>query len=439
MIERLLGLPLWRPLKDRLFRRLFAGEGIALLADQMFLIALTLLVLKVAGSGAQLGSVLAVASIPGALLMLVGGWVADRFPPAAVLVVSNAGRAALMAVLAGVVLSDATRLWHLYALAGGLGLLDAFHYPAALSVVPSIVQKKRLEAANALVQGAEQVSGLAGPALAAAAAASIGLGFTFATFALMFLATSAIAFSVARGARKRRVAASLPNTGGDVTLEVTSENPTKSAPAAANPAKHPPSSSGGGILEGLRYAWGDPLLRTMLFVLAAINLAAIGPIIVGGAVLAEERLGGASSLGVLFSAFAGGSLVGLLAAGAAGKPRRRGAMMLWLTALIGLGIGSLGFVPGLLSACVVAVAMGGGTGYLDVVLISWLQERVEPSLRGRVMSLVVFCSVALDPVSYALAGALVGESLTLTFVAAGTLMLATALFGAFSRTVQRFD
>jgi uncharacterized membrane protein YqjE len=73
VIGRLLGLSLWLPLKDRLFRRLFVGEGVALLADQMFLISLTLLVLEVAGPGAQLGSVLAVASIPGALLMLVGG------------------------------------------------------------------------------------------------------------------------------------------------------------------------------------------------------------------------------------------------------------------------------------------------------------------------------------------------------------------------------
>jgi MFS family permease len=398
-------------LKDRLFRRLFVGEGVALLADQMFLISLTLLVLEVAGPGAQLGSVLAVASIPGALLMLVGGWVSDRFPPAAVLVVSNAGRAALMAVLAWIVLSDAVQLWHLYVLAGALGLLDAFHYPASLSVVPSLVEKRKLEAANALVQGAEQISGLVGPALAAAAAASLGLGATFAGFALMFLATSVLVFTVARGARKR------PDAEG-----------------AQNP-----SATGGGILDGLRYAWRDPLLRTMLFVLAAINLAAIGPMIVGGAVLAEERLGGAGSLGVLFSAFGGGSLVGLLVAGAAGRPRRRGATMLGATALIGLGLGALGFVPGLASACAAAVAMGVGAGYLGVVLVSWLQERAEPALRGRVMSLVMFCVVALDPVSYALAGVLVARSLTLTFVAAGTLMLAAVLLGAASSPVRKFD
>lgn len=418
MMVHLRGLSLWRPLKSRLFRRLFVGEGIALLADQMFLIALTLLVLEVAGPGAQLGAILAVASVPGAMLMLVGGWVADRVPPAAVLVVSNAGRAALMAILAGVVLSDTVQLWHLYALAGALGLLDAFHYPAALSVVPGLVEKKKLEAANALVQGAEQISGLVGPALAAAAAASLGLGSTFAILALMFLATSAVVFTVARGAAKRAGAA---------------------GPSSEESNVGRPPDEGGGILAGLRYAWEDPLVRTMLFVLAALNLAAIGPMIVGGAVLAEERLGGAASLGVLFSAFGGGSLAGLLVAGAFGKPRRRGATMLGATALIGLGLGSLGFVPGLLWACAAAAVMGLGAGYLGVVLVSWLQERVEPALRGRVMSLVIFCVIALDPVSYALAGALVARSLTLTFVAAGMLMLVTALLGALNGPVRKFD
>lgn len=429
MIRRLFGLPLWTPLKDRLFRRLFLGENLAMLADQMFLIALTLLVLRVAGPGAQLGSVLAVASIPGAVFMLVGGWVSDRFPPAAVLVFSNAGRAVLMAVLAGVVLSDAAELWHLYALAGTLGLLDAFHYPAALSVVPSVVEEKKLVSANALVQGAEQVSGLVGPALAAATVASFGLGFTFAAFALMFLATSVVSFSVARGVKKRRTAggAAWATGGGGLGTGRTSSEGTPSV------------GLGGGIVEGVRYAWGDPLIRTMLLVLAAINLAVIGPAVVGGVVLAEARLGGAGSLGLLFSAFGGGSLVGLLAAGAAGTPRRRGATMLGATALIGVSLGSLGFVPNLLFASAAVGIMGIGSGYLGVVLISWLQERVEPALRGRVMSLVMFCVVALDPVSYALAGFLVGTDLALVFVAAGVLLIATALLGTASRVVRDFD
>ncbi len=49
------------PLRGRTFRRIFVGSGLAMLADQLFFIALTLLVLEVAEPGLQLGSVLAAA------------------------------------------------------------------------------------------------------------------------------------------------------------------------------------------------------------------------------------------------------------------------------------------------------------------------------------------------------------------------------------------
>ena len=44
-----------------------------MLADQAFLVSLTWLVLRITDSGAALGVVLAVASIPGIVLMPLGG------------------------------------------------------------------------------------------------------------------------------------------------------------------------------------------------------------------------------------------------------------------------------------------------------------------------------------------------------------------------------
>ncbi len=77
--------------------------------------------------------------------------------------------------------------------------------------------------------------------------------------------------------------------------------------------------------------------------------------------------------------------------------------------------------------------------FLAVVNISWLQERSEPGLTGRVMSLAMFSAIALDPISYVLAGMLVELSLTVVFVAAGSLLLFTALLGATSRTMRTAD
>ena len=78
-----------------------------------------------------------------------------------------------------------------------------------------------------------------------------------------------------------------------------------------------------GIVEGIRYAWRNPLLRTMLFALALLSFSTSGPLRVGSAMLAETRLGGAETFGILLSAFGAGSLIGLLVAGSLVRTGRR--------------------------------------------------------------------------------------------------------------------
>ena len=99
---------------------------------------------------------------------------------------------------------------------------------------------------------------------------------------------------------------------------------------------------------------------------------------------------------------------------------------------------ALGFVPNLFLAATLVVGMGVGAGYLGVVLMAWLQERSKPSLRGRVMSLMMFAAVAVDPLSYALMGVLSELDLRIMFAAAGSLLTLAALLGAASRTVRSF-
>ena len=55
-----------------------------------------------------------------------------------------------------------------------------------------------------------------------------------------------------------------------------------------------------GIVEGIRYAWRDPLLRTMLFALALLSFSTSGPLRAGGVMLAETRFGGVEAFGSSF-------------------------------------------------------------------------------------------------------------------------------------------
>ena len=71
------------------FRWLLAGSLVSTLGDQFTLIALPWLVLQLSGDPLALGLVLAVMSVPRAILILVGGALVDRHSPRTVLLVSK--------------------------------------------------------------------------------------------------------------------------------------------------------------------------------------------------------------------------------------------------------------------------------------------------------------------------------------------------------------
>jgi hypothetical protein len=51
------------------------------------------------------------------------------------------GLVLLLALLTALILADATRIWHVYAIAAGLSALDALYYPASMSIVPTLVER----------------------------------------------------------------------------------------------------------------------------------------------------------------------------------------------------------------------------------------------------------------------------------------------------------
>ena len=414
------GATLLAPLSVTAFRRLWAGASLSMLADQAFLVSLTWLVLRITESGTSMGAVLAVASVPGIVLTPLGGVLCDRFAPVHVMSAASAMRAALMAILAILVLTGTTQIWHVCVLAGGLSALDALYYPASMSAVPTLVSNDSLNAANALTQAVEQISGVVGPAQAGLLLAFLGLWTSLGTNAVLFLISAAIFVAVARAVSP--AARTSETTATEDGLDANGTGGTLSA-----------------LVEGVRHAWSDPVIRTILLVLVGINLAMAGPVYVGGSLLAETRLGGAGAFGTIVALAAAGALVGAAGAGSLGRIRRRGLVEVGATAVIGVGVGCFAFAPNLLLVGLLAILVGMTASFMAVMNISWLQERAGEGLVGRIMSLAMFSTIALDPVSYVLAGFLVEVGLTVVFLAAGGLLLFTALIAATSHTMRTAD
>ena len=396
------GPALLRPLRIRDFRLLFAGETVSVLGDQFHFVALAWLALQLTGSGLALGTVLMTAAIPRAVFMLVGGAFSDRFSPRSLMLVSNAIRGVVVGILAALVLSGSAELWHLYVLAGIFGVVDAFFYPALSTIVPMLVPNRQLAPANALVQGAQQIMGLVGPALAGAMIALVQTGPAFVIDAASF-GVAAFALLLIGGGRRH----------ADPAGEADRPNVLAS------------------IGSGVRAAWADPAVRSIVVLIAAFNFAFTGPISVGLAFLADHRFnGGSAAFGLLFSAFGGGAVIGAIVSGSIPRLPRLGAIFMAAAVALGIGLALIGLAPTLPVALAIIAVMGVLIGLINVQAIAWLQARVPDDLRGRVMSLVTLGSIGLAPVSLAIAGALIDlGAVTLTFVAAGVIVIVAAIAG----------
>jgi hypothetical protein len=138
------------------------------------------------------------------------------------------------------------------------------------------------------------------------------------------------------------------------------------------------------------------------------------------------------------SAYAGGSLVGLVCAGALPKPGPK--PLKGLLVVLNL-FNSLGWIAliGLRSTGLAAAAMlliGLGSGYQMIIFFTAMQRRVPGHLLGRLMSLVLLFNVGLTPLSQALAGVVIKWSLTGLFASTGVLFTVLIIWASFQREFQ---
>ena len=138
------------------------------------------------------------------------------------------------------------------------------------------------------------------------------------------------------------------------------------------------------------------------------------------------------------SALAGGSLAGMICAGLVPQ-RRRGRTLLLASTVISVCVAPLGLLSRMTTLVPDLLLMSGTAGFLNIQLIAWFQQRVEQALLGRVMSVLMFSSVGLMPLSYAITGVALRASLKGTFLVAGATALVVTLLAASHRTVREID
>ncbi len=363
----------FRSLRLHNFRLYASANLVSLTGTWMQRIGQDWLVLQLSGgSGVALGLVTALQFGPTLLLGPYGGVLADRSDKRRLLVCSQALMGLLALVLAVLVATGAVALWHVLALAAGLGSVSAIDAPARQAFVSEMVGRDLLPNAVGLNSAIFNGARLIGPAIAGLLIGASG-GDTAPAFAV-----NAASFAVTIGAL-------LAMRPGELRLS------------------DPVARARGQLRAGLAYTWGRADLRLAMVLAFVIGTFGFN-FQVTIALMAREVLGlGAEGFGLLSTAFAVGSLTGaLVSTRRTARPRQR--FLLVSAAVFGLLTVACGLVPGTWPFALLLVPTGAAALLFSVANNSFVQLGADPQMRGRVMALYFTCFLGGTPLGAPLIG-----------------------------------
>jgi MFS family permease len=352
-------------LKHRNYRLWFWGQMLSLFGTWMQMTAQGFLVFQLTHSSAYLGYVGFAWGAPSWILMLYGGVVADRMPRRTLLIITQSLMMILAFILAALTFTGAVQAWHILLLAFGLGLANAFDAPARLAIVSEMVPREDMTNAVALNGAMFNMAAAIGPALAGITYAVFGPAWCFMINGISFVAVITALMAM----HFQPKAHSLQN------------NSTLSS-----------------LMEGLSYVRHQPIILTLIGLVAATSLfgLSLGTLLPAWSV--KILHGDATTNGLLYSARGIGSLFGSLAIASLGHVTFRGKVISLGSLFFPLFITLFALVHWLPLSLLLMALLGIGSIMVVNLSNAMIQSLVPDVLRGRVMgvySTVFFGSMPL--------------------------------------------
>lgn len=344
------------------------------LGTQIQTVAIGWFVYDVTGSALALGAVGLAAFLPAVVLMLVTGYVSDRYDRRTILALCCGA----MAVAAGGQLLHVSAgfaaMWPLYLTVVVHGGGRAFYLPANSAILPNLVPREQFPNAVAFSTAISQAANISGPAVGGVLyAVSPNLAFAAALIFYALAAASNYAISYR---------STLPREARTGSLD------------------H--------LFAGFRFMWGKPVIWGAL----TLDLLVV---VLGGAVsllpiFAKDVLQvGPEGLGILRSAPAAGALImGAVLARSNFMERKAGPRM--FTAVLIFGLANLGFgLSGSFALSFLYLAVLGAADTASVVVrMTLVQAETPDELRGRVAAVSSLCTAFSNEIGQFRAGTMAG-------------------------------
>lgn len=345
------------------------------LADGIFKLIVPLVAITLTRDPILISGITVVSSLPWLVFALpVGAWV-DRLDRRIVMLVANAIRCTLLAVVSLTFAVGISSIWVLYALGLAVGIAEVFYDTSSQSILPQVVGKHALAKANGFLFGAETVANtFVGPPVG---------GLLMGVSVALAFATPAALWGLAVGA--------LLCIRGGYRAERSGES--------KNLFRE--------IGEGLGYLLHHSVLRTLAVMTGLANLASNGAstMIVLFAVGEESEMGlNETQFGLLFAVSAVGSLIGAVTAQKVVKVIGRSIALCGLPMLVGLYLMTPFFTANVFVFAAMGIISGFGISVWNVIVVSLRQGIVPEALLGRLNSSYRLLSWGTIPLGSALGG-----------------------------------
>ena len=173
---------------NRDFRRLWTGITVSQLGSQMTLVAVPVQVYDLTKSSLAVGMLGLVGLVPLIVFGLYGGALADALDRRKLAMITSAGLLLTSVVLVLQAVLGLDQLWLIYVVIAVQSALFAIDNPTRNAIIPRLLARERLPAANALTQLTFNLALTVGPLVAGVVIATAGLKTAYAIDALSFLA-----------------------------------------------------------------------------------------------------------------------------------------------------------------------------------------------------------------------------------------------------------
>lgn len=391
------------------FRLMVLGQIISILGSALLRFALSLYVLDTTGSESLFATMFAISNIP-LLLAPLGGAIADRFNRRNLMVIfdftsSVIGLSFIFLIDTGkisVFLTGATMVL--------LSIVSALYTPAVTASIPLLVESRKLEGANGIVQAVQALSAVAAPVLGGILYGTMGLGIVVAVSSLSFFLSAVM----------------------EIFIRIPYEKRQWSGRIAATIA--------GDMKEGFSYVVKQGFIRRIGLIACLINLLLTPYFVVGAPIVLRVTMHSSDTLyGIGMGLINFATILGALSIGFFAKKMRLKTLHRWLLGcallMLLMAVSLLPFMLGTGYATSFVLFMMGAVPIaaimtiISIYIITKVQKITPNENLGKVMAILTAAAQCAAPLGQVLYGVIFEKWSARVFIPTFFVCIATLLLG----------